>query len=243
MVKNWSVWLAIALIGACSMPVKEQVSEEAHPVAIEKTQLDGIWVGSFDIRGRGPYDFYAIHVGERSTAVSHKAKAMCVGQVSQDEGYYYAKYSLYALDGSPFDYARLTGEINDKQIQSHFTTLNGGDTGRMQLSYSDLYEQPSSLERVEGEWSFSDRDGLEFDVIIENGVIKGSDSDDCKYLGNVSIINPQYNAYDVVLKISNCDSVNGSYQGLSYIDDEQSVYLRVDVGNELYGFHYDFEKK
>lgn len=242
MVKSWIALLFVALIGACSMPINETENEEAHQIGLEKTQLDGIWVGSFDIRGRGPYDFYAIHVGERSTAVSHKAKAMCVGQVSQNEGYYYAKYNLYALDGSPFDYARLTGEINNNQIQSHFTTLNGGDTGRMQLNYSDLYEQPSSLELLEGGWSFIDRDGLAFNLIINNGAINGSDSDDCKYLGQVSIINPKYNAYDVILKISNCDSVNGEYQGLGYIDDEQSIYFRVDVGNELYGFHYDFEK-
>jgi hypothetical protein len=229
----------MVLIGACSTQVKDDIKQ----VVVEKTQLDGIWVGSFDIRGRGPYDFYAIHVGERSTAVSHKAKAMCVGQVKQSEIYYYAQYNLYALDGSPFDYARLTGEIKDGQIQSHFTTLNGGDTGRMQLSYSDLYEQSSSLEQLEGRWDFIDRDGLVFELAIESGVINGTDSDDCKYAGNVSLINPQYNAYSVALQISNCDSVNGEYSGLGYIDNIESIYLRVDVGNESYGFHYDFEKK
>jgi hypothetical protein len=238
MIRFLSVLISIALISACSAPVKD----DAVQVNLEKTQLDGIWVGSFDIRGRGPYDFYAIHVGERSTAVSHKAKAMCVGQVKQNEEYYYAKYNLYALDGSPFDYARLTGEIKDGQIQSHFTTLNGGDTGRMQLDYSDLYDQPSSLELLEGEWSFIDRDGLVFKLAIEAGAISGADSDDCKYAGNVSVINPQYNAYNVMLKISDCDSVNGEYEGLSYIDDKESVYLRVDVGNNSYGFHYDFKK-
>lgn len=226
------------LISACSAPVKE----EPVPIKVEKTQLDGIWVGSFDIRGRGPYDFYAIHVGERSTAVSHKAKAMCVGQVKQNEDYYYAKYNLYALDGAPFDYARLTGEIKEGRIESHFTTLNGGDTGRMQLDYSELYEQPSSLALLEGQWNFTDRDGLMFDLAIESGVISGTDSDDCEYSGNISIINAQYNAYDVVLVISNCDSVNGEYKGLSYLDNEAETFLRVDVGNESYGFHYDFKK-
>ncbi|MDW3094096.1 MAG: hypothetical protein R8G33_00315 [Gammaproteobacteria bacterium] len=243
MINNRIVLLFVVLIGACSMPVKETVIQEANQVDLEKTQLDGIWVGSFDIRGRGPFDFFAIHVGGRSTAVSYKAKAMCFGQVSQNEGYYYAKYNLYALDGSHFDYARLTGEIKDNQIQSHFTTLNGGDTGRLQLSYSDLYEQPSSLELLEGEWSFTDRDNLEFNFTIKDGVINGADSDDCKYLGNVSLINPQYNAYEVILNISNCASVNGEYHGLSYIDNKQAIYFRVDIGNDLYGFHYDFEKK
>lgn len=238
MFRTLCVCLSIMLISACSVPVKE----ESAPIKVEKTQLDGIWVGSFDIRGRGPYDFYAIHVGERSTAVSHKAKAMCVGQVKQNEDYYYAKYNLYALDGAPFDYARLTGEIKEGRIESHFTTLNGGDTGRMQLDYSGLYEQPSSLAFLEGQWNFTDRDGLMFNLAIESGVISGADSDDCEYSGNISIINAQYNAYDVVLVISNCDSVNGEYKGLSYLDNEAETFLRIDVGNESYGFHYDFKK-
>ena len=238
MVRCLSVLICIVLASACSTQLKENTEQ----LNVEKAPLDGIWVGSFDIRGRGPYDFYAIHVGERSTAVSHKAKSMCVGQVKQNEDYYYAKYNLYALDGSPFDYARLTGEIKNGKIQSHFTTLNGGDTGRMALDYNDLYEKPSSLELLEGQWNFTDRDGLMFDITIGSGAISGTDSDGCQYAGNVLLINPRYNAYNVVLKISNCDSVNGEYEGLGYIDDIQSIYFRVDVGNESYGFHYDFEK-
>ena len=248
MAKAWALLVFIGVMTGCTASVKEQ----SVVINQEKTELDGIWVGSFDIRGRGPYDFYAIHVGERSTAVSNKAKAMCVGQVHQDGEYYYAKYNLYALDGSPFDYARLTGEIKEGQIESHFTTLNGGDTGRMQLAYNDVYEQPSALELLEGKWRFTDRDGLVLDVSIENGVMQGVDSDECKYTGNVSLINAKYNAYDVVFQISHCDSVNGEYEGLGYIDnsglgDDQentgSIYFRVDVGNERYGFHYDLEKQ
>ena len=181
-----------------------------------------------------------VHVGERSSAVSYKAKAMCLGQVKLDKGYYYAKFNLYALDGSPFDYATITGTLTDGVIDSHFVTLNGGDTGSMKLEYSQLYEQSSSLELVEGDWSFVDRDGLELEMSINNGVLEGSDSDDCKYIGHVDVINPNYNAYNVIMHISNCDSVNGKYDGLSYIDDQEDRILRMDVGNELYGFHFDF---
>ena len=231
------LWLGF-LVG-CSTPVVEQV-QQTYP---DKTELDGIWIGSFDIRGRGPYDFYAIHVGDKSTAVSHKAKAMCVGQVRQEGEHYYSKYNLYALDGSPFDYARLTGEIKQGEIISYFKTLNGGDTGRMVMNYSDLYEQPSSLELLEGEWTFTDRDGLSFNMTIENGVIQGKDSDDCQYQGHVSIINPKYNAYSMTMNISHCDSVNGAYEGLSYLEKNEATFLRIDIGNESYGFHYDWKKE
>lgn len=231
------LWVG-ALLGCSTSKVQE--STQVFP---DKTELDGIWVGSFDIRGRGPYDFYAIHVGEKSTAVSHKAKAMCVGQVMQDGEHYYSKYNLYALDGSPFDYARLTGEIKQGQIISYFKTLNGGDTGRMVMNYSDIYEQPSSLELLEGEWRFTDRDGLSYEINIANGQIEGKDSDGCRYNGQVSLINPKYNAYNIEIDISNCTSVDGAYEGLSYLDKNESTFLRIDIGNENYGFHYDWKKE
>ena len=236
MYKVWILLGFLASLVSCSAPIQptDTVKVEA------KSALDGIWVGSFDIRGRGPYDFHAIHVGERSTAVSNKAKAMCVGQVQLDDIYYYAKYNLYALDGSPFDYATITGELHDGHIASHFVTLNGGDTGALQMTYSSLYDQPSSLALVEGDWKFIDRDGLEVSMSIQNGEIIGADSDSCKYIGRLEVINPKYNAYNVILNISNCDSVNGEYQGLSYLDNTEHTILRLDVGNEAYGFHFDF---
>ncbi len=230
------VWLSVLV--ACSTP-GVQKNEQDFP---EKTQLDGIWVGSFDIRGRGPYDFYSIHVGDRSTAVSHRAKAMCVGNVRQDGDYYYSQYNLYALDGSPFDFARLTGEIAEGQIVSYFQTLNGGDTGRLVINYSDIYERPSSLDLLDGDWVYTDRDGLSYEVNIEQGIISGKDSDDCQYDGQVSLINPNYNAYEVEMTISECASVDGVYTGLSYLDQHDSTYFRIDISNENYGFHYDWKK-
>lgn len=237
MMKQVVLIFGLGFLAACTAPVTQEV--EVYP---DKTELDGIWVGSFDIRGRGPYDFYAIHVGEKSTAVSHRAKAMCVGKVRQDGSHYYSKYNLYALDGSPFDYARLTGDIELGKITSYFKTLNGGDTGRLVLTYSDIYEQPSSLDLLEGVWKYTDRDGLSYEVSIEDGVIQGKDSDECKYSGQMSLINPKYNAYKIEMNISNCASVNGLYEGLSYLDEHESTYLRIDIGNENYGFHYDWEK-
>lgn len=239
MVMRSLLTFGVCLLAACSsLSVKE--SDETYP---DKTDLDGIWVGSFDIRGRGPYDFFAIHVGDKSTAVSHKAKAVCVGQVQQDGSYYYSKYNLYVLDGSPFDYARLTGEISEGKIISHFKTLNGGDTGRLEITYSDMYERPSSLELLEGVWGYTDPDGLSYEITIANGVIQGEDSSGCNYMGNVSLINPRYNAYKVEMNISGCATVNGDYEGLSYLDEHESTYLRIDVVSEDYGFHYDWKKQ
>lgn len=234
-------WIIVLLcLYSCAAPVKESV----EPVVVEKSPLDGIWKGSFDIRGRGPYDFHAIHVGGRSTAVTLKAKAICVGSVSLDGAYYMAKYNLFALDGAPFDYATITGELSQGTIKSHFVTMNGGDTGALTITYNDIYEHDSSLSLLVGDWSFTDRDGLVIDLSIdEQGAAHGRDSDQCDYAGNIAIINADYNVYDVALSISNCGSVNGKYAGMAYLETSDAEYFRVDVLNDYYGFHYDLQKQ
>ena len=232
--------IVLVCLCSCSAPVKEPV----ELVEAEKSPLDGIWEGSFDIRGRGPFDFHAIHVGGRSTAVTLEAKAICVGSVSLDDSYYLAKYNLFALDGAPFDYATITGELSQGTIKSHFVTLNGGDTGSLTITYNDIYEHDSSLNLLAGNWSFTDRDGLVIDLSIdEDGAARGQDSDQCEYAGNFTIINTDYNVYDVAISISNCGSVNGKYEGLAYLETSDAEYFRVNVLNDFYGFHYDLQKQ
>lgn len=207
----------------------------------EKQAIDGIWQGSFDINGRGPYDFQAIHVNGRSTAVSYKAKAMCVGSVEADGEFYLSNYTLYSLDGAPFDSARLTGYLRSDRIESYFRTLSGGDTGALNMDYNPIFEHSSDLSLLAGDWQYVDRDGLTIAMSVVDGQWSGKDTDDCVYQGEVKIINPNYNAYDVSVLITQCDSVSGNYQGLAYLDQNQ--IFRMDVLNQLYGFHFDFERQ
>jgi len=227
-----SLWICVS----CSSLVHKTADVE-YP---EKQPIDGIWNGGFDINGRDGYDFHAIHVQGRTTAVSYKAKAICIGSVEGDNGLYLSNYILYSLDGAPFDSARLTGYLKNGSVESHFRTLSGGDIGALNLDYNPIYEQPSSLGLLTGNWQFEDRDGLIITMSMIEGEWSGRDSDNCVYQGSMDIINPRYNAYDVNLSISECASVNGEYEGLAYLDEGD--ILRVDALNELYGFHFDFEK-
>ena len=231
--KLWCLMLLFVTAGCSSI---EQATVKTD--WSEKQAIDGIWEGSFDINGRGPYDFHAIHVNGRSTAVSYKAKAMCVGSVEAKNGFYLSNYMLYSLDGAPFATARLTGYLTTNRIESHFRTLSGGDIGALNMDYNPVYEQASSLALLAGDWQFVDRDGLTIKMSIADGQWSGKDSDECVYEGKITIINPNYNVYDVNLSISQCDSVSGDYQGLAYLDQDQ--ILRMDVLSQLYGFHFDF---
>ncbi len=210
-----------------------------------RAPLDGIWKGEFDIRGRGPYDFTAVHLQEKAYAYSLKAKAMCVGTLEFDGEYILNKYVLFVLDGGPFDWANLTGALEDngenpKTISTYFKTLNGGDTGALKVAYSELYEKSSSLKYLEGDWSYTDRDQLTSTISIgEGGNVTGHDSDGCKFSGHIDIIDPQYNAYQTNLEVSECGSVDDGYTGVAYVNENTFV---VQVANKNYALFYAFEK-
>ena len=57
--KSWCLVVVFVTAGCSSI---EQATVKTDWPA--KQAIDGIWEGSFDINGRGPYDFHAIHVKE-----------------------------------------------------------------------------------------------------------------------------------------------------------------------------------
>ncbi len=231
------------LQGCTTSKVSNEVPETETTT---RSPLDGIWVGEFDIRGKGPYDFTAIHLNDKAYAYSLKAKTICIGTLDFDGEHSLHNYVLFSMDGGPFDWANITGTLKNSEqdqylLASHFRTLNGGDTGALNIAYDNVYEQPSSLLATQGRWSYTDRDDLTTDVTIdEKGVLSGSDTDGCGYLGYVDIINAQYNVYQVKVEISECGSVNGEYEGVSYLVDE---IFTLQIANPQYALYYAFDRK
>lgn len=235
----------LGLLFACASSTNDPNSDMAES-QIENMPLDGIWKGEFDIRGRGPYDFTVVQLKDKAFAFSLKAKAMCIGTFKFDGEHTLHKYVLFALDGGPFDWATLTGtvtknESGQKKILSHFKTLNGGDTGALNIAYNEIYNQPSSLEILQGAWSYTDRDKLTTSIAInEQGEISGDDSDNCQINGIVRIINPQFNAYHININVTECGSTSGDYEGVSFLDNGM---FTMQIANPQYALHYAFTKK
>ena len=102
-------------------------------------------------------------LSDKAFAYSLRAKAMCVGTLKFDGEHMINKYVLFALDGGPFDWATITGTLKKNEAEqsllaSHFVTLNGGDTGALNIVYNEVYDQPSSLQATQGDWTYTDRD-------------------------------------------------------------------------------------
>ncbi len=208
----------------------------------ERAPIEGIWSGEFDIGGRGPFDFTAVHLSGHAFAYSQLAKAMCVGTVELDGENYISKYVLFSLDGGPFDVATITGKFKeDNKILSHFVTLNGGDTGALNLAYNPIYDAPSSLDLITGSWVYTDHDNLTTEINIENeGTLTGHDSDRCELLGYMDLVNPNYNAYKIKLEITKCGPVDGEYEGVAFLQNEQ---LSMQIANKKYALLYILDYK
>lgn len=234
-----SIILNSFILGCATSPSYDNKTQEVD--FPERKPLDGIWIGEFDIGGRGPYDFTSLHLDGEAYAVSLGAKAICVGTVKLDGKNVISQYLLFALDGGPFDRATITGKLKENEkIVSHFVTLNGGDTGALNLEYNQAYDTHSSFKLTQGGWSFTDDDGLMTKILIEDqGTLSGNDSDGCEYLGYLDIINPAFNAYHAKIQISECGSVDGEYEGVSYLKDDR---LNLHITNKQYGLFYVFSQ-
>jgi hypothetical protein len=105
-------------------------------------------------------------------------------------------------------------------------TFNNGDT----WSYNNLYNNPSSLAAIAGAWSsgLDVSSGATYTItpgvlnISASGVILQDDTatSGCVINGQVSLIDPLYNAYSIALTYTGtgCWSNGGTGQGIAYID-------------------------
>lgn len=93
------------------------------------------------------------------------------------------------------------------------------DTGDLTLTYDAVYENGSDLNTVADDWTFVAGPGDAVDIsIAANGDITGSDSDGCTFGGSLSIIDSNFNAYQVDLIVAACTAA-GTYSGLAAVLD------------------------
>ncbi len=223
-------WLA----GACvSKPLEVSSQDATH---FSRGSLDGLWRGDFDIEGRGPFDFTALHVNGKAYAYSRRAGALYAGSVERDGEIFTSTYTLFLRGGLPLDVAVITGEIKEEnRISSRFVTMNGRNTGTLDLVYDAVYDTPSSLARLSGAWSSMDSNDQMAEFQIDSkGQIQGHDSRNCEYLGELDLINPAHNAYEVEVRVRGCEFMKGDYEGASFMEGGRLSVLISNVNRALF---------
>jgi len=104
--------------------------------------------------------------------------------------------------------------VNEKSnITGTFDLANdGSEDGDFSLSYVSIYERTSELAKVVGDWG---------DITVDtSNAFFGQGLQGCTYAGNIGIINPISNVYNLNITANGCDgALSGEYFGVAWLGD------------------------
>lgn len=191
----------------------------------------GIWGGTFTSNVEGKtYNILGVIAENGEARFLSDEGAQFSGNVSVSGSTLTSTVTAFAppgyvfVNGSTYGTVRFTGTVKTKN--SLTGTYSGvGDTGTFTLTYDVTYERGSSLSSVSGNWSNSDPSGYSQNVTVNaNGTFTGNNSSGCTFSGNVTIINPSYDAYRLDnVRIGSCGAFNGTYTGLGVLWDNSTT--------------------
>lgn len=109
------------------------------------------------------------------------------------------------------------------------TTSQGAESSvTMNLNYQAIYQLGSSLDMLTGTWTDSSAPGADVVNVDATGMITGQDggASGCVYSGQVTLIDPNYNVYDIEWTYSSCNGDSeldgATFSGLGAIDNTVS---------------------
>lgn len=199
----------------------------SSPSAAPATQsISGIWIGTFTSKVTGTQEHITALISESNTArfASVTSLAQYSGLLSVTGNSFSAQLIACSPPGSLFRDGSFVGVVTITGTFAPQGTMSGtysgvGDSGTVSLTYSTLYERPSTPAAVAGIWEGT-LSGFATTLSIDpTGSIGGVSTSGCSYNGIIRIINPSYNAYSVDLVITDCGLQSGSYTGLAALTD------------------------
>lgn len=139
-------------------------------------------------------------------------------------GTLYAVPGSVLIDGSVVVPLTIADGTFVERTTLDLTVQAAGVTTTVSATYDADYERGSSLETVAGVYTSFDIYGDASSFVIDaNGVIAAQSNSGCVADGQVTIIDSNFNAYDVSLDVSNCAGLDGSYGGLGVTQDRNAV--------------------
>jgi hypothetical protein len=229
------------LISACG----SGGGDDPGPSSSPPQSIAGIWTGTFTSNVLHTAYGVAGLITESGTArfANTSSLAQYGGQVNVNGGSFtsaataYAPYGGTLPDGSTVGPVSISGTFTEKGIMSG--SYSGvGDNGTFYLTYSSLYDRPSSLALVAGTWKGSVEGYANTLTIDSGGNITGSSVSGCTYSGKVGIIDSSHNEYTLTLSIGNCGGRDGTYSGLAALTDVNAANdsFLASVSNSSYSY-------
>jgi hypothetical protein len=213
-------------------------------VVPEDQALGGLWSGTLRIDGvSGTQELVGISTDDgRFRFISVDTEGQFIGTVSASgtrasgSGKAFAPPGFTWRDGSTVTTVTMTGTVRQRSALSGNWTAGTGESGSFNLNYDTDHEKDSSLSLVEGVWTVYDDNLNPFATftIEADGRFSAQNAVGCASLGQISIIDPGYNVYDIESTVSNC-AIAGSYTGLGALGEIASpndVFV-FSVSNDL----------
>ena len=129
-------------------------------------------------------------------------------------------------DGTTLADCALSGTVSERQtmtVTADCTTTAGlQDQITVALDYEAIYDRDSSLATIVG--TYDDGSGIVTDIASDGTIFEQDPVSGCVTNGQVNIIDPAFNAYDVQFGFSNCTGqfaiLNGtSFDGIATLDN------------------------
>jgi len=246
---------ALALLSACGggdVTVTPAEIGTGTPTQ-DVTGFNGIWEGSYNsnVGGQTCGDLRGLILNGQVRVVSEACNMVLVGSMSVSGDTASISVDTFAADGSgATGAASFSGSFTRGSVINGIYSNADGDSGNFVLNYNIIYENDSSLSKVEGSWEYKSASDW-VDLRINNvGNIVGADNNGCSYAGNISLIDPAYNlyAYNIILENLNLDNfvftcpTAGNYTGVASITAGANGSMTVLAGNDQNVFFADLGK-
>lgn len=191
-------------------------SGSSTPEVTPTTQnADGIWRGS-TVDNAGTCEAFMLTSNGELAGFSENCRFLYKGGYTVNGSNIAGEAGIYEIGGEKIATTDFTGTIAQKRKLNWSYTSPNGDNGTFTATYGQGTDRPSSLELVEGTWSYGNPDGFSASAVIDGqGAISGSYSNDCVFSGVVSLMDPDKTIYSIDFDISQCAAQNGSYDGLA----------------------------
>ncbi len=196
------------------------------PPPIPEGSPGGIWTGT-DSNGDSIFAVITEDGQFRFLDITTKFQGFGILNVS-DEKEISASYQsvpafgLTFADGSLISDCDASGMLVERKTLSVTITcatdLGSIDTSTVDLSFDGRYEHDSDLATFAGNWTFSGNPGFDVMSVAADGLISGQDGNgtNCVYGGQVAIIDPEFNVYDVAWGYSNCTGAAAVLNGVTF---------------------------
>ncbi len=126
-------------------------------------------------------------------------------------------------DGSTVANLTVTGTVSEN-TSLNLTIAAAGVSTSVTTTFDTLYDRGSDLANLDANYPTFDIFGDPGSFSVNaNGVITVATNSTCVGNGQITIIDANFNAYDVMLDLTSCGTLDGMYNGLGLTDDQNAT--------------------